>query len=284
MALHYQVIRPSAALARHVQCYWVLEGEACPDPHILLPDGFVEIVFARGEGAVVVGQMCRPRTGPAQGRFRWLGARLRPESAHRFFAVPQTELSDRITRLEDLWGPAARDWAEANGPDVEWALYRQLRPRASAPGVDRAVHLILASGGTVNMHGLAREAAMSGRNLERSFRERVGLPPKTLARVMRFQRTLWALEQSETSWASVAAACGYYDQAHLVRDFREFAGQTPSDYRRCAVEISQAAQGHRNPKFVGFLQDFTGQRDYAGFTSFKRVFWLAGGRNGKADS
>jgi AraC-like DNA-binding protein len=192
--LTYQVIRPSAALARHVQCYWVLEGGGGVAPHLVLPDGFVEIVFRQGEGGLALGQMCRPRSELSPAAFRWIGVRLRPESAHRFFRTAQTEMSDRITPLEDLWGPAARELAEAEAPQIEWALYRHLRPSAPLPGIDRAVNLILGSGGTVSMHRLARAVAMSGRNLERSFRERVGVPPKTLARVVRFQRALWALE------------------------------------------------------------------------------------------
>jgi AraC-like DNA-binding protein len=93
---------------------------------------------------------------------------------------------------------------------------------------------------------------MSGRNLE----QRVGLAPKTLARVVRFQRALWVPERPGVQWAETAAACGYYHQAHLARDFREFTGRMPSEHRQCAPEISRAAQGHRNPKLVGFYNTF----------------------------
>jgi transcriptional regulator GlxA family with amidase domain len=69
---------------------------------------------------------------------------------------------------------------------------------------------------------------ISGRQLERRFMSEVGLGPKLLCRILRFQQVFPAVERADKNWARIAADCGYYDQAHLIRDFRQFAGQTPS--------------------------------------------------------
>ena len=68
---------------------------------------------------------------------------------------------------------------------------------------------------------------MSTRHLERRFLDRVGLTPKLFSRMRRFQSVFAAIEDGDANWAAAASACGYYDQAHLIRDFREFTGKTP---------------------------------------------------------
>ena len=87
-----------------------------------------------------------------------------------------------------------------------------------------------ASGGTASVTRVAIATGISRRQLERRFREQVGLPPRTFARIVRFQRAFHALGRE--SGAAIAARCGYADQAHLVREVRRFGGQTPSDARR----------------------------------------------------
>jgi AraC-like DNA-binding protein len=110
-------------------------------------------------------------------------------------------------------------------------------------GIDRGVVLspkvawarrrLHESGGQVPVAQLVREVGWSRRHFTARFREQVGLPPKTLARVLRFERAARMGERrGSRSWADVAAACGYYDQAHLVRDFQDLAGCTPTEFER----------------------------------------------------
>jgi len=74
---------------------------------------------------------------------------------------------------------------------------------------------------------LAFTCGLSTRQLQRRFKAEVGIGPKLLARIQRFQRIFWALESSP-EWVQVALQCGYYDQAHLIRDFRDFSGAAPA--------------------------------------------------------
>ena len=90
---------------------------------------------------------------------------------------------------------------------------------------------IVQSGGAVNIGSLAERIGWSRKHLITRFREQVGLPPKTYARVVRFNRALRMLDECTTPrWTEIALRSGYYDQAHLIRDFAQFAGTTPTDY------------------------------------------------------
>lgn len=87
---------------------------------------------------------------------------------------------------------------------------------------------VVESGGLVSVDLLADEAGLSTRQLERRFLREVGLSPKLLSRILRFQQVFRAVERCDGGWAPVAVECGYYDQAHLIRDFNQFAHQTPA--------------------------------------------------------
>ena len=87
---------------------------------------------------------------------------------------------------------------------------------------------IVNTGGLVSVDQLANDAGISSRQLERRFLREVGLGPKLLGRIIRFQQVFRAVEQSNSAWAAIASECGSYDQAHLIRDFNRFARQTPA--------------------------------------------------------
>jgi transcriptional regulator GlxA family with amidase domain len=101
------------------------------------------------------------------------------------------------------------------------------------PSVTRALGRLHESGGTVPVGAIAAEIGCSRRHLIARFREQVGVTPKLLARILRFGRVV-ALVDSRTrmSWAEIAQVCGYYDQAHLIRDFNQFAGSPPGEFAR----------------------------------------------------
>jgi methylphosphotriester-DNA--protein-cysteine methyltransferase len=111
--------------------------------------------------------------------------------------------------------------------ELEARLVRLART-AGDPMVAEAVRQLAGSNGTRDIASLARHFGMSTRQVERRFVERVGLTPKVFSRMRRFQSVFAAMENGDASWAAAAAACGYYDQAHLIRDFREFAGEPPA--------------------------------------------------------
>lgn len=168
---------------------------------------------------------------------------LAPLTARRLLGLPLSELTNRAVGVGQLpggWLDRLRvRLAEAPGWPERFALLdRVLAARlVASPPVDPrlawAWRWLAASGGRGSVGVLADELGWSRRHLASRFRQEVGLPPKMAARLLRFQQAHTASLQlgaagRAVDWAAVAAACGYYDQSHLIRDFHQFAGATPA--------------------------------------------------------
>jgi AraC-like DNA-binding protein len=168
---------------------------------------------------------------------------LTPVGAHLLFGLPMHELSQRVVTLEELFGRAgallretlaeAAGWAERFDVVDEFLLARLDVARSPVPSVTRALGRLRDSGGTVPVGAIAAEIGCSPRHLITRFREQVGVTPKMLARILRFERAVALVDsRTEMSWAEIAQVCGYYDQAHLIRDFNQFAGCPPGEFAR----------------------------------------------------
>ncbi len=256
MTIAYREQRPVLALAPYVEALWWMSGQA-PDapapPDKVLPDGCLELVLHLGDpfaagadavrmerqpGAVLVGQLTSCLFLRPGKRVASMGIRFRPRGAWPFLGPRVHELTGRVTAPGDLWGAAAAELAEtvaaaANRQAQARAAQAWLRRRlAGAPATDvpvaGAVSTIVARRGAVTVTELADATGLSSRQLERRFRAAVGVPPKTLARVLRFQAVLHAVGSGAAGWAGVALDHGYFDQPHLIRDFQELAGETPA--------------------------------------------------------
>ena len=167
--------------------------------------------------------------------------RLAPPVARMLLGMPLDELTGRVVDLEDVLGPEGRELPERLAQTPSWAarfdildaaLARRMAA-ATSPRADmlRAWRALRASEGRVETGALAEDLGCSRRHLARRFREEVGMAPKTFARVLRFGRVTRRLQGAQPGrLAEIAQDCGYYDQAHLNRDFRQFARLTPSEY------------------------------------------------------
>lgn len=111
---------------------------------------------------------------------------------------------------------------------LEKSLTRLLQDSESDLRVLRIAARIVDSSGKIGIDDLAIESSLSSRQLERRFLAEVGVGPKLLSRILRFQQVFRAVDANEAAWPIVALDCGYYDQAHLIKDFRQFAQQTPA--------------------------------------------------------
>jgi len=234
---------PPAPLAPFVECFWL---RSKPDPgasgtaaHRILPDGCLDIVFSP-RGAVVVGAMTRPLLVPAREASPLLGVRFRPGMATAFLKVPAAELTDGRAPLEAIWsdgGLVADEIGSGLGRcDGVSRLARLLLDRLPAatsvpPDVRAAVAGIVAGGGRSDMARIAGQAGVSRQHLARRFAIWVGITPKTLSRVVRLREVLRAARVATPNWAALAAELGYYDQSHLIAEFRSLAGVTPAQWR-----------------------------------------------------
>jgi AraC-like DNA-binding protein len=226
----YREQPPPPALARWVECFWTVDAaDGLPD-YGVAPDGCLDIVYSGADGLRAIGAMTverRYHLPPAH----VCGVRFRPGMAAAFLKAPPAGLTDREVQLEDLWGAAARSVAErlANAASPIEALSAALPAPAAPPdSVQRAIAAIAAAHGAVDVDAVARAASLSPRQFRRRCLELTGLSPKHLCRILRFRRAgELAARQPGLKWALIAADAGYFDQAHLIRDFREFTGRSP---------------------------------------------------------
>jgi AraC-like DNA-binding protein len=231
----YREIAPGEDAARFVDCYWVLEGIAPGLVQRVVPDGRPELILNLGQPfesldrahwqtqpkCFLAGQLTGPLLLRAAGSTRILGVRFRPGGACQLLGMPMEELTDRVVPAGDLG--LQRLAGSGTLAEVERALLGLERGNADEL-VDEAARLL---GHSPDVGDAAAMLGVSPRQLERRFKARVGMSPKYFARIRRFQRVFPAIEDGG-EWVEAAAACGYYDQAHLIRDFRDFAGKPPS--------------------------------------------------------
>jgi AraC-like DNA-binding protein len=238
---------PHDALAPYVECVWSLRGEvASPVPNRVLPDGCADVIvdLARDPRAYVVGTMRRAAVIPLLGRVDLVGVRFRPGAALPFLDTPLDALVDRHVALDALWGAGAAgslvdEMASAGAGDgvgrgagLERALLRRLAAARAEPGlVARAAALMRRARGRVSVAEVAAALGVGERRLGRAFDAAVGIPPKQLARVLRFRAAVRQIERGAAPrWTAIALDAGYADQAHFIREFRSFAGLTPSAF------------------------------------------------------
>lgn len=245
---------PSPELRPFVACFWTREpapreDRVAPVVHRVLPDGCIDIVlgFASGIGGVpdsiqAVGTMTRALVVDAVSSEGFVGVRFRPARAAAFIRLPASELTDLRVPLDDLWGDAAsvRDtFAGAGGVAARVAAFEQLllaRVAHTAAvehrDVDEAVRRIVAAGGSLGITRLAPALGVTRQHLARRFADLVGVSPKVFARIVRVRRVIDAARATQSAagpnWAALASSGGYYDQAHLVDEFRELTGLTPT--------------------------------------------------------
>jgi AraC-like DNA-binding protein len=188
-------------------------------------------------GAVLAGPHAQSTVLDTHEQRRLVAVQFRPGAAGHFFSLPMTEVGDQVVGLEELWGCDGRLMRErlldAATPEgkflaLEEVLLRHIRPEHD-PAVTWAVRA-LHRGAPVS--DVALRLGLLPRTLVRRFAKHVGLTPKRFARVRRLQRLLRSVRASgQADWCALAAEHGYADQAHLVHEFRDLAGITPTSYK-----------------------------------------------------
>ena len=213
---------------------------------IVTVDGTVDLPAmpdARQEPASFGAMAGGLHSGPAlirhDGNQHGIQAALTPLGARMLFGMPAGELATSVVDLAALLGPAADELVDRVRSGRTWTerflafdavLARVARDRgAPSPEVGRAWERLRASRGAVGIGALADEVGWSRRHLGERFRREYGLTPKEAARVMRFEVARELLRPADRpALADVAARCGYYDQAHFTRDWRDLAGCSPT--------------------------------------------------------
>jgi AraC-like DNA-binding protein len=262
-------------LSEFVADFWQYEGYVGPRAReLILPSGTLELVFnlrddelgiydsrcldrfRRFSGAVVSGPYAGCFASDAAEEVAVIGVHFKPGGAFPFLGVPASQLADAHVDLSELWGPGAgalRQRLLASDAALRFrALEEVLTGRVT--GESRRHRSVMGALRAFDARGqnrvgqLAASIGVSERRLLDVFRAEVGLTPKMIGRISRFQKALTALHpDSAPDWAQLACTCGYFDQSHLIRDFLEFSGLSPEAYRRRWLRLYAAgAQLKRN--------------------------------------
>jgi AraC-like DNA-binding protein len=252
--MRYSELKPTARLRPFVECFWTLQGARSVDTspvERILPDGCVELILNFGDRFLqhfeaeqtlqprnfLVGQMTGPILISPCGAVELLGIRFQPGGTRPFLDAPAHEVTDRVVDLGGLSVKLERGLLRACGSAqtlsekvaaADAFLLARLREQRYDAHLLALAATIIDCRGLVSVDRLASDAGVSSRQLERRFQREVGIGPKLLARIVRFQQVFRAVEGGNAAWADVAVECGYYDQAHLIRDFNQFARQTPA--------------------------------------------------------
>jgi AraC-like DNA-binding protein len=191
----------------------------------------------------VVGPVTRARILRVGRSVRAVGAVFSPTLTPGVFDVPASELVDRIVPLQDLWprDDVERLFASLSRLETRRCLsvlkdelVARISPPSGRETFDQvAPRLIQLYGGRVSIEGMARSHGLSRQQFARRFSGAAGLPPKLFARITRFQTLVHVLLSTDVAhWTSVAPAVGFYDQAHMINEFRAFAGSPPTVFFR----------------------------------------------------
>lgn len=251
----YRECVPAPALRPFVDRFWLRAPTGAAEVARVLPDGCMDLVVNLGTrpAAFVVGAMTRPLVLANAGDQPAVAVRFRPGAATPFLRVAAHQLTDQ--RVEDAalgidWLSAQR-LAEAGDPAVVLVAFERMllgrldglpkgRAATPDPAVARAVRALLAAR-PPSIEGLARRLGWTRQHLGRVFRAEVGIGPKQLGRIARVQRAVAGLQADGRRAAEVAADAGYFDEAHMDRDFRALVGVSPHRVRGARDSIRPIA-------------------------------------------
>lgn len=251
---------PHPELALQVRGYnGYFESSTRPVRRRELPSGEVALIVALGPQW----RLIDPATGVSAGTLRTFVAGLddryslveseipgaaiqvdfTPIGARQLLQLPMHLVSKRTVELADLLGRQADRLIEQLAEAPDWhsrfvtldnfLLSRIRRYRGSTREIDWAWRQLDLSRGSVRVQKISEQLGWTRKRLVKAFRDEIGLPPKVLARVLRFRRALTDFNaQTIVDFSQLAAECGYSDQAHMIRDFKDFSGLTPVELVR----------------------------------------------------
>ncbi|MFE0254754.1 helix-turn-helix domain-containing protein [Streptomyces sp. NPDC059010] len=262
--------------------YW--EAVTSPYEARLVPTGHATLVISLAEpfsqvrrlgvpdgdsgriGSLVVGLEDRPAICVHPGGQEAIRVEFTPLGAYRLFGMPMSELTNLAVEVRDVLGPDAGTLVERLADTRDWAARFDLLDAAllarlghgpePSPEVGHAWRLLSGSAGVIPIARIAAEVGWSQGYLIRRFTQQIGLTPKASARVLRFRHAVALLGRGATSLTEISTACGFYDQAHLNREFRAIAGTTPGQMmaaRRVegALALSASANSSKTTSATG---------------------------------
>ena len=256
--MNYQTFEPNKDLSTFVKCYWTLDSpeEKHPKRQTIIPDGCIEMIFHYGNlykqyleagsstiqpRCFVIGQLTRPLEIEPTGETGIFSVRFNPDGFLPFASIPIKEMENKAVSLEQLFGMeglkieeailSANSTHERIGHIEAFLLKRLLAIETIDAVIKSTIETILTANGQLSVDELSKHIKVHRRQLERKFSTTIGLSPKQLSKIIRLQVSLkMLLNRQFTSLTALAYEGEYYDQAHFIKDFKEFTGLTPKEF------------------------------------------------------
>lgn len=253
-----KIFQPNSILTDFVKCYWTLEGdkETTPLKNTIVPDGTMKLIFHygdtykyhpnNGESVILpkcflIGQLTKPYVVEPIGITGSFVVRFHPNGFLPFSTIPIKEMENTAVPLDKLFGENGKELGQKilNAKTtserinlVENFLLERLKDKQTIDNVVKStIETILNTNGQVSVTEHSKKSKVNRRHLTRKFSTAIGLSPKQLSKTIRLQATLKKLLTEEvTSLTDLAYENEYFDQAHFIKDFKEFTGLTPKAF------------------------------------------------------
>jgi AraC-like DNA-binding protein len=257
--MDYQTYEPHIDLKSFVSCYWTLEvsKQSEPKKQRIVPDGCIEMAFILGEDikrytsesefilqprAMVLGQTIEPFYIEPTGYVNTFAIRFYPYGFANFVTEPISNLVNKETPIDQLFNKEiANDLkqkiikagnTEQRISIIEKFLLNRLNDKKTINRIVKStVDSLLSTNGSVSINSILKDNLSKRRQLERNFKKQIGVSPKQLGKVIRLQTALkMLLDQKSENLTDIAYESEYFDQAHFIKDFKEFTGINPKEF------------------------------------------------------
>jgi AraC-like DNA-binding protein len=264
--MNYQTFEPHHNLSAFINCYWTLEApkEDQPEKQRIVPDGCLEMIFHHGdlykqftEGeeyiiqpqCFVFGQITKPLYIEPTGHTGIFAVRFQADGFTPFAAIPIGDMENKAVPLAIVFGEAGvileknilqATTTEERIQNAEIFLRNAL---TNAKQIDKtikdSVKMMLALKGQLSIDELSENLKVNRRMLERKFAAVIGVSPKQLSKIVRLQNTLKMLLKNDfKNFTAIAHDNHYYDQAHFIKEFKEFTGVSPKEFYSDNLKLS----------------------------------------------
>lgn len=256
----YQQYYPSAPLADFIECYWLLDapGRFMDTPDRLIPGGRVELIFnfgapldwlisadnpkgTRMNGPILMGQRDRIFYAKSSGKTRMLGVRFKPGGLLAFTPMPASGLLNALMPAELVLGAQLKSWEmllqeQSTDEKMVRALDVLLKKALKSTPDDRllvnfTIDALRNSQEDISIATICQQTGWYYKKLERVFLKNTGYTPKYYHKLLRFNKAVRIMRTTDVL-TDICYECNYFDQAHFIRDFRQFTGTTPGQFKK----------------------------------------------------
>jgi AraC-like DNA-binding protein len=241
--MSYIEYTPHPALSQYIQCFWHSKSDDSSDnPDVVIPDNCSDILIDLSRQGEISTSFIGTMTGPiSSSRKQLIGIRFKPGYARSFFGIPMTEFTNITVELKDFWGDTdllergirTKDYVFLSINYLQDMLISRQNKFSPIPvSLSHALQRIASDLEFNSVEKLSSETGTSRQHLRRIFLEYVGINPVQYMRISRIRKTIKHIRnvKKPLNMSFIAQDCGYYDQSHMIMDFRKFTGSTPCKF------------------------------------------------------